>query len=572
MRFRAVLATLLCVLAPGMSLGQTRDPLRLVPGMADAVVKLENPRALYDAFYHHDVVQDFLKIDSVAALYDTNNIRRALQFIAYFEKELGHNRLELLDRLAGGGAVLAVHIEQKKVLVVVQAKDEKLLERFVTLGRKIINQELARQDAKGQVQTRSYKEIETLHLGKELHAARAGGALVFSNSEDTLHKALDLHKSGGRSSLADTPRLASMKSHLPAQQLAWGALNLEEIKKIPNVKNTLTTLGLDPITMFTIGGLVDVIKRAPYVCAGLARDGNNLQVRIAMPKGREGMAPLAAMFLPEGDEGSLPMLQPPRVLSSTSYFLDLGKFWEQRQKILTPEQAKTINKFEEQTGKYLKGIGLGALLQQAGKYHRVVVAVADKSPYKIKPTTETGSFAVVLDMRDPAFGKSMGKVLRGAALVAGFQYGLRLVEEKHGPHTLVTYYFPEKGKFAGDDNNIRFNFSPCFAEVGNQFVICSTLELGKDIIDCLTKETKAGISPATQRTHVFGSGVAANLRSSEDLLVSQVILSQALPTADAKKQFESLIHLVERLGKLQFETRYGPQEFRFDVYWNYDKK
>ena len=40
--------------------------------------------------------------------------------------------------------------------------------------------------------------------------------------------------------------------------------------------------------------LVDVIKRSPYVCAGLARDGNNLEVRIALPRGREGMAPLAA--------------------------------------------------------------------------------------------------------------------------------------------------------------------------------------------------------------------------------------------------------------------------------------
>ncbi len=347
----------------------------------------------------------------------------------------------------------------------------------------------------------------------------------------TLEKALDLHLDGGKQSL---PNFVQLKQQLPPDVLAWGMLNLDRIKEDSMVKTVLNTLGLDPTTMFTIGGVVDVIKRSPYVCAGLARDGDNLRVRVAMPKGRAGMAPLAAMVLPEDDQGSLPMLKPARVLSSTSYFLDLGRFWESRHKILTPEQAKTIDKFEADTSKYLKGVGLGTILQQAGKYQRIVVATADKSPYKIKPSVTTGSFAVVLDMRDPAFAKSMGTVLRGAALVAGFKYGLKMVDEQHAGQTLVTYYFPENGKFEGDDNNIRFNFCPCFTHVGNQFVISSTLELGKDLIDCLLKETKNGTSPATQRTHVYGMGVASNLRTAEDLLISQAILSQALPAAALK--------------------------------------
>src|SRR5262249_26116955 len=175
-------------------------------------------------------------------------------------------------------------------------------------------------------------------------------------------------------------------------------------------------------------------------------------------------------------------------------------------------------------------------------------------------------------MRDPAFAKSLGTVLRGAALVAGFQYGLKMAEEKHGTHTLTTYYFPENGKFDGDDNNIRFNFSPCFTHIGSQFVISSTLELGKDLVDCLEKETKEGASEATQRTHIYGTGLAANLRTSEDLLISQAILSQALPAADAKKQYEQLIRLAERLGQVNIESRYGPNEYHLDVLWQYEKK
>jgi len=568
----AALAALLCAVLPRMVRSETPDPLRLVPAPADAIAKVESPRALYDAIYQQEIFQDFLKIDAVAAFYDTAKFRQLIQFIAYFEKELGHKRLDLLDRLAGGGAILAAKFDKKAVLVVVAAKDEELLKRFVVLSRKVIDQELARQDIKEKVHSQPYRGVETMHLAKAFHAARAGSALLFSNDENMLHKALDLHLDGGKNSVADAPSLAGVKSHLPEQPLIWGALDLEQIRKIPEVKNSLTTLGLDPITMFSIGGLVDIIKRAPFVCAGLSRSGNNFHARIALSRGREGMAPLAAMFLPDDEHGTLALLQPPRCLSSTSYFLDLGKFWENRHKILTPEQAKSMDKFEAQTGKYLKGVGLGAILQQSGKYQRVIVATPGKSAYKIKPTVVTGSFGVVLDMRSPDFANSMGKILRGTALVAGFQYGVKMVEEKHGAHTLVTYYFPENGKYDGDENNLRFNFSPCFTSVGNQFVISSTLELGKDLVDCLAKETKEGTSPATQRTHVYGTGVAANLRASEDLLVAQAILNQALPAAEAKKQFEELVRLVERLGQVQFETRYRAHDFHFDIRWQYDKK
>ncbi len=357
-----------------------------------------------------------------------------------------------------------------------------------------------------------------------------------------------------------------------SKPLVEGWLNLEQIRKIQNVKNTLNTLGLDPITMFTIGGIVDILKRAPFLYVHLTRDGRNADLGVVMDAGREGMAPVAAMFLPEDQRGSLPLLQPPQVLSSTSYFLDISKFWENRHKILTPEQAKGIDKFETQTAKYLKGIGLGTILQQSGKYHRIVTTIPASAPYKIKPTVATGSFGVVLDMRDPEFGKSMSKVLRGAALVAGFTYGVKMVEEKHAGHTLVTYYFPEKGKFDGDDNNLRFNFSPCFTVVGNQFVISSTLELGKDLIDCLSKEAKDKSSPATQRTHVYGTGIAANLRQSEDLLVSQAILSQALPAASAKKQFEQIVRLVEGLGRIQVESFYLPRTYELRFHWQFDNK
>src|SRR5262245_25586173 len=129
-----------CAVLPNLARGQTPDPLRLIPDSADAVAKIESPRALYDAVYGHELFQDLLKLDVVAALYDTATFRRVEQVLAYFEKELGRKRLDLLDQLAGGGAAIAARFDQKAVLVVVQARDEELLAKFVSLTRSIVNQ------------------------------------------------------------------------------------------------------------------------------------------------------------------------------------------------------------------------------------------------------------------------------------------------------------------------------------------------------------------------------------------------------------------------------------------------
>ncbi len=551
------------------------DPLRLVPPQAELVVQIDSPRALVEKIYGHDVVRELLKIDAVAALFDSTKVRHLLQLMGYFEKNLGHERNELLDRLAGGGVVLAGHFSGKEpaLLLVVQAKDDKLLNRFVQLARKVLDQELARQEAKEKVRLARYRQVETMSLGTQFHVAQVGGALLFSNAAAALKDAIDLYLDGDKNSIRHLAGFMEARKQLPGAPLVWTWGNLEPLHKNSNFKNGLDAIRLNPVTLAIVGGVADVLQRSPYVCAALTMEGKNLHARVVLPRGKSGMSPhLAAMFLPEDGRGSLPMLEPPRVLSCTSYYFDLSKLWDNRATILGKDATGKLDEFEKQAGKYLGTLKLSTLFKQVGRYHRIVTVQPEKSPYKIQPAVPTSAYAVVLDMRDPAFAKSMGTILRAAALAGTFQYGLRLSEEKHGEHNLVAYYFPENRKVEGDQFNVRFNFSPCFSQVGNQFVISSTVELGRDLIDCLVKENLKESSPVSNRTQLYATGLAANLRANQDQLLTQAILSQALPAKAAKKQLDDVLRLVERSGHWQFEVRYGQNEFRFDARWNYERK
>src|SRR4029079_11906539 len=103
----------------------------------EAVIKLERPRARVETTLALPVVKQLQGFEAFQEFYDSTNARRFYQLVAYFEKEMGVKWPELLDRLAGGGAVLAARLGESNgpALLVVQSKDEALLAKFVQAVR-----------------------------------------------------------------------------------------------------------------------------------------------------------------------------------------------------------------------------------------------------------------------------------------------------------------------------------------------------------------------------------------------------------------------------------------------------
>lgn len=571
MQLRTILSLAIALVIPASVLADApKDPLRFVPSQAEVVVKVERPRALLEAVENHQLVQEAFKIGGVREFYDSTNFRRLNQLIAYFEKELGKDKYELLDGLTGGGGVFAAKFSKPNaVMLAVQARDEALLQRFATMLHELAENELARQEVKEPIKKTTYEGIDTYRFGP-VRLALIDGALLLTN-EDRVLKHL-LHQHLGKEKIEPIAKLSSFvegRKTIPPTAHVWAWLNMDAVHQLPNYKTGFEAGIQDPNLIILFGGLVDVIKRTPSVTAYLAQEKSDWRIRVQMPRGRDGMAPIANMVLPRNDPGSLPLLQPPRTLASLSYFMDLGEFWKHRDKIFNEKQAKSLDQAEKQAAKFLGGVKLGTLFQQMGNHQRVVFATPASSPYKTEPATKIPAFAVALDMRDPQFAKSMNFILRGAALIGSFasKSGLKMVETDHSGCKLVCYYFPENKPFEGDPNGIRFNFSPCFTTVGDQLVLSSTVELGKDLIDEIKRGSKDTAQPATMRTQLYASGAAQALRAGEEQVLTQLILTQALPPGAAREEVRRIIDLVERLGVLGVEINYGQNDFRFDVKW-----
>jgi len=549
---------------------EVSSPWQSIPAQAEAVVHIPRPQAIVDAIYGHELFPAWRQFQLVQDYLDSTKVRQLFQLVSYFEKELGHDRLELLDRLAGDGILIAGRFsDPKAVVVIIRGKDEALLKRFVQLGVEVIDKEIARQEGKGKVTRGKIGGVETWQFDKA-HLAIVGKDLIAASEGKLLEKVLELRQKPTKDTIAANPRFQeAVKQRPDASPLVWAWLDWEQIRKIPAVKNGLDPIGGDPLTFLLFGGVADVLKRSPWLAFTLAAEGKNLRVSLNMPRGREGAAPILATHMPQDDKGSLPLLKPPRTISSSSFYLDLGRFWPNLDKFFSKEDLAELNKNEKFIAAFLGGNKLSDVFNKVGRHHRVVTALPSASPYKIKPKTPISAFAVTVELRDPAFGKTVGTLVRSGALVSTLTLGMKMKEEEYKGQKMTAYYFSETAKVAADTDNLRFNFTPCFSQVGDQFLVSSTVELGKDMIDELLKENRSSAQAASVRAHVYSGPAADSLRDSADQIVTQLILSQGVSLETAKQEMQRLTDLVRRMGQGEIDIRYGRNDFRLSALWRY---
>ena len=569
-----VLRPLACIaLLACTSLAYAQTPAtRLIPSQADLVVQINQPRQLVETILHLDLVEQAQKLPPVQEVFESAQYRRFKHLITYYEKELGAPWPEILDKLAGDGAAAGFKFSGKAVpniLVAIQARDESALKQFIDLAVVVIEQELNRQEAKVKIEKAKFDGADVWSIGKDIHVARLGKQWFLSNNDKAIEKGIALAAGKEKKSIADDPDFIKGAKLLPKVPLVtvWGTL--KEVHNRPEAKE-FYKVPRDPTITAFVGQYVDVFSRSPFACASFGKDGDGFLTTIRLPAGRDGMGTDQILHLPEkGKTGTRPLLEPKGVIYSSTFFFDIAKIWEERVKIFGEEAAKQIEKAEAQTSKLPIGnLKLSKVLMAAGPYHRIVVAQQDKRPYKKTPKTLLPAFAFITEMRDAdGFSRAVEAGLRTAALFAGGQVGLELAEEKYKDVQLVAYRFKETTEVKQDIDDIRFNFTPCFVRVGNQFVICSTVDLCKELVDLLQSEAKQPetVSPATSLDKFYAGGVADILTAFEDQLAVQAVLDQAVPLDEARQQVKGFIALVRGMGSLSQELIIESKMSRYDI-------
>ncbi len=546
------------------------DPLDCIPPSAQLVVVSDNPRKLAEAVTGLDALQTAQKLPQYRAIYDSAAAKRAFQLLALFEKELGAKWPELLDQLAGNGVALGLQLENDPApaILVLQGKDEKQVQAAIAFALKTVEDELTRQGAKDAVKRSKFADHDAAKVG-DFHLARVGPTVLLSNNEAMLKAGVLLATADRAENSVHKARRDAFKL-LPKDPLAWLWLDLASLKKTKASKDFFDATRQDFLQTIIAGGTIDCVKRADFVAAGVYKEEGGFRLAVRIPAGRsEFPAEYQLHVPPKGETGSLPLLEPPGTLYTQSFHLDIGYLWKHRAKLLNDEIRGQFEQAEKDASKVLLGRAkVGELLEMWGPHHRVVVANHDTMPYTKQPGQRFPAFGYVATGRDPKFAKSVEPALRSAAIVASLTFGMKMTEHTHEGTPIVAYRFTENKELADDPDGIRFNFEPCFAIVGDELVLASTVELCKKLVTELKSPRSGGkASLAVIRGKFSATGAADALAGLPEPFITDAILSRGIGLDDARKEVAGLVAWVKALGTVRGELDITATEFKLDLVW-----
>ncbi len=547
------------------------DPLDCIPPSAQLVIVSDSPRKLAQTVTGLDAFQKAQKLPQYRAIYDSAGAKRAFQLLALFEKELGAKWPDLLDQLAGAGAAIGLQFadDPAPVILVLQGKDAEQVKKATELALQTIEGEMARTGAKDGPKRYDIAGHDAVKIG-DAHAARVGATTIVSNNETMLKAAVLLATADRTKSSQHKARRDAFKL-LPKDPLAWLWVDLASVKKSQASKDFFDATRKDFLQTLVVGGTIDCVKRADFVAAGVYQDADGTnRIAVRLPAGRSEFPPEFQLHVPpKGEPGTLPLLEPPGTIYSHSLHLDISHLWTNRKTLLNDEIRGGLEKADKDISKILPGsVKFGELLSMWGPHHRIVVANHDTPPYKKQPSQRFPAFGYVATGRDPKFAKSVEPALRSAAIIASLQFSLKMVEHTHDGIGIVAYRFPEDKELADDPEGIRFNFEPCFAVVGDELVVASTVELCKKLITELkSPRASAKASTAVIRGKISAKGGAEFLAAAPDPLITDAILSRGIGLEDARKEVAALVGWLKTLGTFRGELDISDTQYKLDLVW-----
>ncbi|HQR06425.1 MAG TPA: hypothetical protein PLN21_06360 [Gemmatales bacterium] len=555
------------------------DPLRLVPQNAIALFHCSQPKLAVDQLLGYVNRLELTRFDEVQELLNSTPYQRFSRYLQYLEKEYDRPWGKLLDDITGNGLVVAVlqpdePKKQPQVLGAVEAKDAELLHRVYLAALEFIKQEAESAENPAKATTKNYRAVSITSLGDQFCLAQHGSTLLLATTARVMTKAIDQLLDNKADSIHQHHRFVPTERPRSADLLGWGWIDVKYLKdqaKEDIEKFKLPTNDLLPHLLF--GGLLDAVIRSDHAWIAIRADAQGPAIELTSPVGRaksqEG-ARLLHMHDPE-KEPLLPLLNPPGTLASTSFYWNLSSLWQQRDKYYKEGALKEFDEADKQVKPFLAGNSLGSLMNTLGARHRLVIATQRQSGYKSRPKTAYPAFAFVAECTNPdQFSKIIAVPLRTAGFFFSTQVNMKLFDETYHNSKITGYRFAENEKNHGYDQGSLFNYSPSFARVGNFFVISSTVELCKDLIDEIQLPTSASSvgDHADLRQRFSWSALSQAVAAERPLLVSLLTLRHGGAVERVDDQINALLKLLDRLGTLDLTIHHSPG-FKLELRANY---
>ncbi len=551
---------------------------------ADAILYLEmrDASVLIDRLTDERLSGPLAVIPSVKRAIEGDEYRKLVSLAGLVADKLGRTREKVLRDLTGGGGVFAIEAavgRKPRVVLVVTPLDPATLRN----ASAALVEGLAGQAAAPNGKSDPWKPVEYRNVRGY---AREGGAyvilkdrLVIADGVETARSVIDRALDGPDGSVAENADWKVNRAGLEADALIWGLARMDRLrdldpKRYGGANETLPK----PQLNLLFGGWIGAVRKAPWVAGSVTWTGDRLAVGFTLPVGKGGRGEAFRGFFPPKGSGAPSVLSLPGTVASLSLWRDLSAVWEARADLFRPEDVQNLNKLDTFAGQFFGGrdFGTGVLGALADDW-RLVVALQDEKSLNPVPDVKLPAFALVVELKpdDPEFAQRLKVAFQTFIGLANLNTTqskappLELGSETFEGVTISTARFMPAKPARGDEGeaparkapvHTRHNFSPSAIQVGDHFVLSSSVGLARDLVKALKSPGAGGDD--TLVAEADGGMLARLVDQNRPRLVMQNMLEKGHDKEQAEGEVAFFSSLLRYFGRARLSVRDGVENSR----------
>lgn len=558
-----MIAAAWCLLSSSRLFAADVDSAKTTPAGAIFFAEISGLEPWIEKLQNSPLVASLQSNPQVQAFYASPQGRQAEAGRKMIENQLGMDLWTLAKTAIGGKVSVALYPhegrQQPDAVIAVQVNDVKNLDRIrerVAPLLTLIEQQISQTTGPGNVTVRSI-------AGKAFIAERDDW-LVAASTSDLMNRTLSLRagSSDGAKSLADDAPFTAMSKQLGEKHLVRSYINLQAL--VSAMGGRIGPEKLDnPAASLLFGGLYELANHSPFVGTTVDLDDQRLVIRHEVAGKPESLPEkYQSLFAEAGkpDAGFLPPV--PGLIGGWILHRDFAGWYKRREELLDAKVLPEFDKFEAGLANLLPGKDYATdILPTFGRNITFLAAPQDYANLNGKPGLQLPGFALVWDLAKPDDAEqNLNLLFQTVAMISNLEAGKQgrqpwvLSSESHKGVQIQFGKYAQKPK--GDRLPIVFNFMPAAARVGDKFVMASSVDLCKHLVDYYLNPIMVKKAP-TRNDFLFeltGESLATLLEVNREMLEARSVAQEGKPSDQAKADVTALLQLVRGVRTLRLTS------------------
>lgn len=501
----------------------------------------------------------------------TPQYKRAQAGIKLAEAQLGMDVLEAAKGLFGKRLAIALYpndTQKPDAVTVIRVADTELLKRIrdraEALATLFAPEALTDLGEVAGCRLKSFRGNAFYFVRDDLFALASTQALLTTSAE--------LLNEG--SSLATDALFQRTMQSYGQNSVIRGYINSRDIIAATNLAAQPRKLD-NALASLLVGGILELAVHCECigVDVGIRENSLDLEVRLGGDPGKlDGV--FGGFFNPADSKSPVAIPRLPNVLGGLTIYRDFKALYQGREALMHERALPGFDKFETGLASLLPGKDFAEdVLATFGKRMTFVVAEQSYDYLDGKPGVQLPGFAMIVDLEKPQEGADLFRLLFqtvvGISNIQAGQQGRQpmiLAAEEH--QGIQIQYGRLLSRPSGEQLPVGFNFTPASALVKDQFVMSSSLELCKALVDHLQQVEGEATPGLNFELDLFPRAIASIFESNRDVFRARMIQEGRTPER-AEEEFSLLLEILRCFEAVRLSHVVQPESFdmQLEVRW-----